>query len=118
MNRILAALALACAVALGGCQTSATGWGHIATGVGAILGETRVDPQIERVSARLAERCADLQTAAVAIDLFAPEKLRAAVSDAQAVLSSFCARPPKNVAAALVALADTFAAIQAARRAG
>lgn len=116
MNRIFAALALACAIALGGCQTSATGWGQIAAGVGAVLGETRLDPQIERVSTRLAERCAELQTAALAVDLFAPEKLRSAAADGRAVIATFCASPPKNVAQALVAIADAFAAIQAARR--
>lgn len=118
MNRIFAALALACAIALGGCQTSATGWGQIAAGVGQVLGDTKIDPQIERVSARLAERCAELQTAAIAVDLFAPEKLRAAAADARAVVSTFCAKPPKNVADALVSIADAFAAIQAARRLG
>lgn len=118
MNRILAALAVACAIALGGCQTSATGWSQIAAGVGAVLGETRIDPQIERVSVRLAERCAELQTAALAVDLVAPERLRSAAADGRAVIATFCAKPPKNVAQALVAIADAFAAIQAARRAG
>lgn len=118
MNRIFAALALACAIALGGCQTSATGWGQIAAGVGQVLGATKIDPQIERVSARLAERCAELQTAALAVDLLAPEKLRTAAGDGRAVIATFCAKPPKNVAEALVAIADAYAAILAARRAG
>lgn len=118
MNRILAALACACAIGLAGCQTSVTGWGQIAAGVGAVLGETRLDPHIERVSARLAERCAELQTAAVAVDLFAPEKLRSAAADGRAVIATFCAKPPKNVAEALVAISDAYAAIQAARLAG
>jgi hypothetical protein len=116
MNRIFAALALACAIALGGCQTNATGWGQLAAGVGAVLGETKIDHQIERVSARLAERCAEVQTAALAVDLFAPDKLRAAAADGRAVVASFCARPPKNIATALAALADAYAAIQKARR--
>lgn len=119
MNRkYFAALAVASAIGLGGCQTSAGGWGQIAAGVGAVLGETRLDPQIERVSARLAKRCADLQTAALAVDLFAPDNLRSAAAEGQAVIATFCASPPKNVAQALVAVADAFAAIQAARRAG
>lgn len=119
MNRkLFAALAVASAIGLAGCQTSASGWGQIAAGVGAVLGETKIDPQIERVSARLAERCAELQTAALAVDLFAPEKLRSAAADGRAVIATFCAKPPKNVAEALVAIADAFAAIQAARRAG
>lgn len=119
MNRkLFAALAVASAIGLAGCQTSASGWGQIAAGVGAVLGETKIDPQIERVSARLAERCAELQTAALAVDLFAPEKLRSAAADGRAVIATFCANPPKNVAEALVAIADAFGAIQAARRAG
>ncbi|KFC73184.1 hypothetical protein FG93_01928 [Bosea sp. LC85] len=96
-HRILAAVAGACALALGACQTTA------------------IDGRIAQVSTRLAERCADLQTAAVAVDLFAPEKLRAAARDAEAALATFCAKPPKNVAQALVALADAYAAIEAAR---
>lgn len=116
MNRILAALAVACAIALGGCQTSATGWSQIAAGVGQVLGETKADPQIAKVSARLAERCAELQTAALAVDLLAPDRLRDAAADGRRVIASFCAKPPTNVAQALVAIADAYAAIQAARR--
>lgn len=121
MNRFLAALALACALTLGACTTSgdsAAGWGQIARGAGIVLGETKLDPQIERVSTRLAERCAELQTAALAVDLLAPDRLRAAAADGRAVIAAFCARPPKNVGEALVAIADAFAALQAARRAG
>lgn len=96
-HRIFAALAVACALALAGCQTTA------------------IDGRISQVSGRIAERCADLQTAAIAVDLFAPENLRAATSNAETVLATFCAKPPKNVAQALVALADAYAAIEAAR---
>jgi L-aminopeptidase/D-esterase-like protein len=54
MVRTLAALALACV--LSACQTAnnPTAWGQIAAGVGAIVGETKIDPQIERISAKLA----------------------------------------------------------------
>ena len=60
MNRIVLALVALGSLALAGCQTlnNPIAWGQIATGVGAIVGETRIDPQIEKVSARLARSCA------------------------------------------------------------
>ena len=121
MNRFLAALALACAIALGACTTrgdSSAGWGQIASGVGIVLGETRLDAQVEKASARLAQHCAELQTASLAVGLFAPDKLRSAAAEARAVVATFCAGPPKSVAAALAAVSEAFAAIEAARRAG
>jgi len=117
MKRLFAAGAVACLLAA--CQTSqssSAGWQQIAVGAGAVIGETRIDPQVARISARLAERCAEVQTAALAVDLFAPETLRDAASQARTVLASVCAAPPKNVAEALVALANAYAAIEAARR--
>lgn len=117
LKRLFAAVAVACLLAA--CQTSQTisaGWQQIAAGVGAVIGETKIDPQIARISARLAERCAQVQTAALAVDLLAPEALRDAAVEARLVLASVCAAPPKNVAEALVALANAYAAIEAARR--
>lgn len=119
MHRFLAALALACALALGACQSSSgssAGWGQIATGVGIVIGQTKVDPQIEKVSAKLASYCAEVQTAALAVDLFAPEKLKRAAQDARLVVATFCASPPRSVATALASLAGAYAAIEAARR--
>ena len=117
LKRLSAAAAVACLLAA--CQTAQTssaGWQQIAAGVGAVVGETTIDPQIARISARLAERCAQVQTAALAGDLLAPEALRDAAVEARLVLASVCAAPPKNVAEALVALANAYAAIETARR--
>lgn len=117
MKRLFVASAVACLLAA--CQTSQTssaGWQQIAGGVGAVIGETRIDPQIARISAGLAERCAQVQTAALAVDMLAPETLRDAAVEARIVLASVCAAPPRNVADALVALANAYAAIEAARR--
>ncbi|WP_038366425.1 hypothetical protein [Bosea sp. UNC402CLCol] len=58
MNRIILALVALGSLALADCQT--------------------LDSQIAQVSDRLSARCADLQTAALTVDLFAPEKVRAA----------------------------------------
>lgn len=119
MNRLLAALALACALALGACQTSpgsSAGWGQIASGVGLVVGETKIDPQIEKVSGRLAGYCTEIQAAALAVDLFAPEKLQRAARDARLAVATFCASPPRSVATALASLAGAYAAIEAARR--
>lgn len=120
LRRFTAALAVACALALAGCQTSLnnpTAWGQIAAGVGAIVGETEIDPQIERVSAKLARYCVDLQTAALAVDLVAPEKLQRAAQDGKIALATFCAKPPRNVTEAIASVASAYAAIAAARSA-
>lgn len=117
-RRFTAALAVACALFLAGCQTrfdNPIAWGQIATGVGAIIGKTDIDPQIERVSAKLAKYCAELQTAAVAVDAFAPDKLQAAARDGRIAIASFCASPPKNVAEAIAGVVTAYAAIAAAR---
>lgn len=117
MFRIIAALALACV--LSACQTAAnpTAWSQIAAGVGAIVGETKIDPQIERISTKLASYCVDVQTAALAVDLLAPETVQKAAQEARIVVATFCAAPPSNVASALASLAAAYAAIEKAQRA-
>jgi hypothetical protein len=119
MTRLFGAALLALALVAGGCQTAspttAAGWGQIAAGVGAVLGETKIDPKIEKVSAKLAGYCAEVKTAALAVDLFAPANLQEAASAGRIAVATFCAAPPKNVAEALVTLADAYAAIEAAR---
>lgn len=115
MKRPLAALAVACSLAIAGCNATAENWRDFAIATGAIVGETRIDPRIEKVSAKLAEHCVTVQTAAIAVDLLAPPKVQAAAQDARAVVASFCAAPPRNVSQALVALASAYVAIEAAR---
>jgi len=117
MFRLIAALALACA--LSACQSlnNPAAWGQIAAGSAAIVGETKIDPQIETISTKLATYCADVQTAAIAIDVLAPEKVRQAASEAKIVVATFCAALPKNVASAITSLAAAYAAIAAARAA-
>ncbi|MBA4220152.1 MAG: hypothetical protein C0458_05410 [Methylobacterium sp.] len=117
LKRLFAAVAVACLLAA--CQTapgSSAGWGQIAAGVGVVVGETKIDPQIEKVSAKLARYCAEVQTAALAVDLFAPEKVQRAAQDARIVVATFCASPPRNLANALASLAAAYAAIETARR--
>lgn len=119
MKRTVLALVALGALALAGCQTSqtsATGWGQIATGVGAIVGETKIDPQIEKISAKLATYCGEVQTAALAVGLLAPEKAQQAAKDARIVVATFCASPPNSVATAITSLAAAYAAIEAAKR--
>ena len=118
MKRFLLALVALGSLALAGCQTrfdNPTAWGQIAAGVGAIIGETRIDPQIEKVSAKLAKYCTELQTAALAVDAFAPDKLQVAARDGRIAISTFCASPPKNVAEAIAGVVTAYAAIAAAR---
>lgn len=93
-NRTLSAGAVACALALGGCMTS-------------------IDAAIAKISQRLAARCVELQTAVTAVDLLAPEKVRAATADARGVFDRLCARPPRTSAELLVAIADVIRTKQA-----
>ncbi|MCP6479184.1 hypothetical protein NL470_27800, partial [Klebsiella pneumoniae] len=76
-------------------------WGQIATGVGAIVGETKIDPQIGKVSVKLANYCATVQTAALAVDLLASQKVQKAATEARVVVATFCAAPPSSVATAI-----------------
>lgn len=118
MFRIIAALALACVLsACQTAQTTSTGWGQIAAGVGAVLGETRIDPQIERISSKLAAYCVQAQTAALGIDLLAPPKVQRAAQEARIVVETFCTSPPRNVASAIASVAAANAAIVQARAA-
>lgn len=120
-RRFTAALVVGCSLLLAGCQTrfdNPTAWGQIATGVGAIIGTTEIDPQIAKVSGTLARYCTELQTAALAVDALAPEKLQAAARDGRIAIARFCAAPPKNLAEALAGAAGAYAAIAAARAEG
>ncbi|HEV7258916.1 MAG TPA: hypothetical protein VGN82_14140 [Bosea sp. (in: a-proteobacteria)] len=116
MIRIIAALALACV--LTACQTvsNPAAWGQIAAGTAAIVGETKIDPQIERISKKLAAYCADVQTAAIAVDILAPEKIQKAAVEAKILVATVCAAPPSNVASAITSLAAAYGSIDAARK--
>lgn len=120
MTRIIAALAVACALALGACTPrydNPVAWGQIAAGVGAVVGETKIDPQIQKVSAKLASYCTTVQAAALAVDLLAPERVQKAATEARVVVATFCTAPPSSVATAITSLAAAYAAIDAARAA-
>jgi len=105
-------------LALAACQSAnnPTAWGQIAAGVATVVGATKIDPKIEQVSSKLASYCVEVQTAALAVDLFAPAKVQMAAQDARAVVRTFCASPPTSVATAITSLAAAYAAIEAARK--
>ncbi|GHE69811.1 hypothetical protein GCM10019059_31880 [Camelimonas fluminis] len=107
-------------LALAACQTAnnPTAWGQIAAGVATVVGDTKIDPDIERVSSKLAAYCVEVQTAALAVDLFAPVKVQQAAIDARAVVRTFCSSPPTSVATAITSLAAAYAAIESARKGG
>ncbi len=65
----------------------------------------------------LAAYCVDVQTAAVAIDILAPEKVQKAAAEAKIVAATFCSAPPSSVTSAIASLAAAYAAIDQARRA-
>lgn len=91
--RVLAAAAVACSIALAGCQP--------------------LDTRIAEVSDRLAARCADLKAAVIVVDLFAPEKLRAAVAQGEVVLNTVCAKPPRSTADLAISVGEAIKALQA-----
>lgn len=117
MNRILAAVAVACALALAGCQTStsAAGWGQIAAGAGQVIGSTKADGQVAKASAKLEQYCAGLRAVALSATLFAPERNRLAAQQAAVAVNKICDAPPADVASALKFAADAYAAAIAVR---
>ena len=104
-------------MALAACQSAnnPTAWGQIAAGVATVVGETRIDPKVEQVSSKLASYCVEVQTAALAVDLFASVKVQQAAMDARVVVRTFCASPPTSVATAITSLAAAYAAIEVAK---
>lgn len=121
MNRIFAALALACALAVSACVpkdgagTSAAGWGQIAAGVGQVIGQTKYDPAVAKAGEQLDRYCGALRTVAMGASIFAPEKHQALASQAAAAVNSICDNPPSDVATALTRAAEAYAAVIAAR---
>lgn len=121
-HRIIAALAVACSIALAGCQswnsqTSAAGWGQIAAGAGQVIGKTKADEQVAKASAELAKYCGALQAVAVGATIFAPEKQKNVAAMAAAAVSTVCANPPSDVASALTTAAAAYGAVVAAQQA-
>lgn len=120
MKRFVLALVALGALALAGCQTSqtsSTGWGQIAVGVGQVIGETKYDAKVAKASEKLAQYCGALQAVAVGATIFAPEKQRAIATQAAAAVNSVCSEPPTNVAAALAAAVKAYEAVLAAGKA-
>lgn len=125
MNRIFAALALACALAVSACVskdgagpgTSAAGWGQIAAGVGQVIGQTQYDPAVAKAGEQLDRYCGSLRAVAMGVSIFAPEKHQALARQAAAAVNSVCDNPPSDVATALTAAAKAYEAVLAAGRA-
>lgn len=121
MNRIVLALVAPGALALAGCstsQTSSTGWGQIAIGVGQVIGETKYDPKVAKASEQLAKYCGALKAVAFGATLFAPEKQRKIADQAAAAVNSVCTEPlPQNVASAAAAAVKAYEAVLAAGKA-
>lgn len=123
MNRIFAALALACALAVSACVpkdgagpgTSAAGWGQIAAGVGQVIGQTKYDPAVAKAGEQLDRYCGSLRAVAMGVSIFAPEKHQALARQAAAAVNSICDNPPSDVGTALAAAADAYAAVISAR---
>ena len=77
MKRIILALVALGTLALAGCQTSqtsSTGWGQIAVGVGQVFGQTRYDPKVAQASEQLSRHCCAFRAVAMGASIFAPEK--------------------------------------------
>lgn len=124
MNRIFAALALACALAASACVpkdgagsgTSSTGWGQIAAGVGQVIGQTKYDPAVAKAGEQLDRYCGALRAVAMGVSIFAPEKHQALARQAAAAVNTVCAKPPADVASALTTAAEAYEAVVAAQQ--
>lgn len=112
------------AMTLAACQSvsptvnNPAAWAQIAAGVGQVVGETSIDPDIKRVSTKLARYCAEVQTAALGVSLFAPAKAQTAAEHARITVQTFCAAPPTSVSTAITSIAAAYAAIEAAKGGG
>lgn len=118
MKRFVLALVALGALALAGCQTSqtsATGWGQIAAGVGQVIGQTKYDAKVAQASEQLSLYCGGLRAVAMGASIFAPEKHQALARQAAAAVNSVCDSPPTDVASALALAADAYAAVIAVR---
>jgi hypothetical protein len=118
LKRLFAAAAVACLLA--GCQTaqtSSTGWGQIALGVGTVIGATKADAKVAKASEQLGKYCGALQAVAFGVTLFAPEKQRNIAEMAAAAVNTVCAAPPSDVASALTTAAKAYEAVLSAGRA-
>jgi hypothetical protein len=122
----IAALAVACAMALAACtpvtgynlsQTSSDGWYQIAQGAGQIIGETKYDAKVAKASEQLANYCGALKAVALGATIFAPEAQRTIAAQAAAAVNSICAEPPKDVASTLTAAVKAYDAVVAASKA-
>lgn len=122
MNRIFAALALACALAVSACVpkdgagpgTSAEGWRQIAAGAGQVIGQTKYDTKVAQASEQLSRYCSALRAVGMGASIFAPEKHQALARQAAAAVNSVCDNPPADVASALSAAAKAYEAVLAA----
>jgi hypothetical protein len=119
MKKLGLALVVGLAVVLGACQTSTRNndpfWGEVAMGVGATVGPTKADPQIQKAVDTIYQYCGALRTVAALGTVFAPEKQRKAAEIASAAISGVCDSPPTgNLNAVQAALTTAVKAYEAA----
>lgn len=111
MNRILAALAVACALAVSACVpkdgspgTSSQGWHQIPVGVGQVIGQTKADPKVEKTMAQVYAYCPELRIAAAGATLFSPQSVQKAAEIAGSLVRTACDAPPPRTVAEAIAL--------------
>lgn len=125
MNRIFAALALACALAVSACipkdgtgpGTSSAGWQQIGAGVGLVIGQTKYDSKVAKASEEFSRYCGGLRAVAMGASIFAPEKHQALARQAAAAVNSVCDNPPADVASVLPAVIKAWEAVLATGKA-
>ncbi|MCO5092076.1 hypothetical protein [Bosea sp. (in: a-proteobacteria)] len=98
-------------------QTSAAGWGEIASGAGKVIGQTKYDTKVAKASEEFSRYCGGLRAVAMGASIFAPEKHQALARQAAAAVNSVCDNPPADVASALSAAAKAYEAVLAAGKA-
>jgi len=109
-------LVLLFGVAAAGCQS--TDWGKVALGTGVIIGSMpaaqQYDPKIAKAAEQIAAYCPALQIAGSVAGVYL-EKQRAAILQANAAVNEVCAKPPTDLAAAVIVLARAYQAAKDAK---
>lgn len=97
-------IAFIAAAALAGCQTSASGWGQIAAGVGQMVGSTKTDPKVEKVMAQIHAYCPELRMVAAGATIFSPASVQKAAETASVLVRTACDAPAVRTVGEAIAL--------------
>ncbi|NNM75077.1 hypothetical protein [Enterovirga aerilata] len=114
IRAILAAGALSCALALGGCVTATAPTGP---DIAAPVPPSRADAAVAKASGELVRYCGLTRMALTAVGIFASPKVQDAAAYAGAVVNTVCDQPPGDVRSALDTIGRAYSAVVTAQAA-